>query len=1017
MPTVSPTEASPTHHLSISDGTNTYGFVLVDARGNPNPSAIVRSPVPRTSLKMTQGNTRYADLEFPYTTIAQDDWSGGRGLDNFDLDHTRFADSHRLITRHQNLVMLGPQETYTTGYRNLNQYLPGKVTWQTLTGTTRYVAYKFTTTAAYTAAKVYFWVRRRGTPGTLTCELRSDSPGDPGAVLQTSTATTSDITDTVSRLYLFDIANQALSNATAYWVVIYGAGTDNATNYWQAGTDAADTNNLTEISTAGSTWSDATFDLYFRVVDASTDSGAIFFEYKGAFYCVVNINTGTPRLYINGVRGVATGAGQSTTQLVDTSQAFTTNALTNGILVLVEGTGSNTGRYYSTVSSNTATAIVVSPALTAAPVADDTLYTVVGLNTWTLIASTGLTGPVTSVAIFGEYVYFAQGDGVAIRWMREFNSNGTWSRSFGNDAARMTHLEVVHDPQKGDRLWGASNRDPHGRRSISSSQSENGVLSFPLILDDGEDAWTGAANVTATNDQTDFIEGAGSAKLAVAAAAATGIIGYEATATLNLLYYRTLSFWAKSSVVVTEGDLQMRLSAAADASTSIADFNFPDMAANVWTLVTRPITRAAAFRAVASIGVDMVTDLGAFDLFIDAVMVTPGKAVGTYTQLPTAYGRVNGLEAYGDPEEPRVFMEGQAGHITNGVFTPLPLREMATARSRNNGAASTVHGVYLYFTYLQGLERYYRNNLDDIGPDRDEGLPDARRGPISDLEGYPGRIFASIGVDPTRFSSILDYNRQGWHEFYRAPEIGQSIDELHIQVIPGWTPDRLWFVQGQDLVWLPLPGNTLREDTDTAFTFTHEGTLESGWIYANMQELEKFYNSLKLITLDTSASAQVIEADYRTNETSAWSVLPGTFDAFREEIEFTSTAPPTVTGRRLRTRLRLQTNDNTKTPKLKAAIVEAAVRVPVKYSYTFSYRAADENLDIEGDDDSYTRVETLISQLDTWANSSTVLTMRTMFSPYDNKEVLLDPTSLRPYSVIADDQQEAHVGQLTVIEI
>ena len=252
---------------------------------------------------------------------------------------------------------------------------------------------------------------------------------------------------------------------------------------------------------------------------------------------------------------------------------------------------------------------------------------------------------------------------------------------------------------------------------------------------------------------------------------------------------------------------------------------------------------------------------------------------------------------------------------------------------------------------------------------------------------------------------------------YRADEAGQSIDNIHIQVIPGWNVDRLWFNQGGDLVWIPLPGNTLREDTDTSFRFTHEGTLESSWIYGRMHEIQKIYNSLKLIQIDFVAGAQEIEADYRTDNTTTWTVLPSTFDTFVKEIKFTSTTPPNVTGRRLRFRLRLQTNDNTKTPSVRASIVEAVGRVPIKYSYTFRFVAQDLAKDLEQRDDTYAVVETLMSQLDTWADSVTALTMRSNFSSMDNKSVLLDPAALRPIILMQSEQQERYVGELTLIEV
>ena len=1023
MPTATATEPSPSHHVTLSDGTTTFGFVLVDGQGEINERAITRTSIPPTGTKITQGSTKYADLEFPLVSIAQDDWSSGRGGENFEDDRTRFADSYRLVSRHQSTLMLGPREIYTQGYRDDNQYLPVKtgVTWQSLTGSNRYVAYKFTTTAAYNALRMQVWIRRRGSPGTLTCELRDDNSGDPGSVLKTDTATTSDVTDTISVLYRFAISSQALSNATAYWVVIYGAAGDTSASHWEVGTDAADTNNLTKSSTAGSSWANASYDLYFRVRDDNADKGGRFFEYKGSLYCVKNTDTGTPRLYINGTRGLVLGASQSTTTLGDSAQSWTTDEHKDSVVVLWEGAGSNTGKYFGTITGNTAT-VLTFDAITNTPVADDTTYSIVArpepTGAWSLISGHGLTGPITDVAVFGDYVYFAQGQSILIRSMRQIQRIGSLAYAYANSNTAANFLQVVHDPQKGSRIWSAVDRDSQGRRSVSSSKEEAGALFFALTIEDAEDVWTAGSNTVVTSDDTDYVAGSASVKIVATSAGAAEILAYETITSLSLFAFRTIQWWFKSSIELDAGDLDLRISIASDATSSVKDFPFPEVEADVWTEVTLPFDpNTKDYRKITSIGVEQVTNLADFTLRIDAVIVSPGAEFGDYVQLPKGFGRLTGLEAYGEPEELWVFREGQAGRITNGVFTPLPLREMSNARSRTNGKASTVNGVYLYFSYLQGLQRYYRNNLDDTGPDGDEGLPDNRRGSIGRLLSYPGRIFASIDTDATRYSTILSYNRRGWHEYYRSPEIDQNIDAMYIQTIPGITQDRLWMIQGEDILWLPLPGQTLREDTDTTFIFTHEGTLESGWMSANLRDMEKFYNSLKIITLDTNSGAQIVEADYRTDESATWVVLPSTFGAFRTEVDLTSTTPPNVTGRRLRYRLRLQSNGPFLSPKVKAVVLEAVARVPIKYTDTMAFIAQDLNKDIESRLDSYAATETVVSQLDTWASSATVLVMRSVYSPYDNKEVLLDPASLRPTYVDMGNQQEGHTGQLTVVEI
>jgi hypothetical protein len=166
------------------------------------------------------------------------------------------------------------------------------------------------------------------------------------------------------------------------------------------------------------------------------------------------------------------------------------------------------------------------------------------------------------------------------------------------------------------------------------------------------------------------------------------------------------------------------------------------------------------------------------------------------------------------------------------------------------------------------------------------------------------------------------------------------------------------------------------------------------------------------------ASKQTIEADYQTDgdiETDTWTAINGTFDTVPvEEVGFTSAN--NLTARRLRYRLRFLTTENTKTPKMKAVVVEALGRVAPKWQYSFTFKAKDENLDIEGDDDSYTDISTLITQIDTWAASAVPLTMRCIYSPFDNKTVFAEAAPMRPYAVITDDQVESHVSQMVVYE-
>ena len=105
---------------------------------------------------------------------------------------------------------------------------------------------------------------------------------------------------------------------------------------------------------------------------------------------------------------------------------------------------------------------------------------------------------------------------------------------------------------------------------------------------------------------------------------------------------------------------------------------------------------------------------------------------------------ITGIENYGSPETLWILMTGSIWRIVNDIPERIPIREMSAVRSELNGRAHLVHGVYLYLSLLHSVERYFSNNLDDIGPSRDAGMPANRQGPVADMEGYPGIFFICI---------------------------------------------------------------------------------------------------------------------------------------------------------------------------------------------------------------------------------------------------------------------------------
>ena len=873
---VTDTDPAPSANISLADSSTTVELVLVDREGNEDPRALQRRAQNRTSLKGSTGEGTYSDFEPPYIPVVQNDWSGGRGQEDYERDRSRFFDSYRVNTWMPNQVILGPQEQWTSGYRGANEISAGSIAWQSLTGDERYMARSFNSgSGGITADRAYFWVRRVGTPGNLVVELTNDSPGDPGTARETVTVTPVTFgTDTASVFYSFDWSGtNTLTASTTYWLKIYAASADSVANHWEVGTSTVV--GTTEDSSDNTTWVAAGVGFYYRIIDTDDDRESIFFTYKQGMYMVSKPTDGSAaQLWINGDRGTADSNSGALTTLEDATKSWTTDEFVDGVVILTAGTASEEIINWRLITANDSNTLTITPAWN---ITHDTTteYVIVADNAWREITGHGLTAPVTDVLVSKDIIYFAQGESTNIRRANFATSGGTWTLSYADDSTnKATFMELVEDPVDGQQVWKA-----------------NTLL--------------GTSTVARGNAQS----------------------------------------WA--------------------------------------------------------------TDI----------------TYGTAIVVGNTNTRITGLDKYGSPEVLWVLKEDSQWAVQNDIPDQIPLREMASVQSSKNGKGHLVHGVYLYFSLLHSLERYFRNNLDDVGPSLDFGLPADRQGPIVDMVGYPGVFFNAVDGDTSNYSSILlTSGSRDWHELYRAHQTGQRIRNLYFQVIPGSTVDRLWFSQGTDILWLPFPSDTLDPFRDSNYLFTHEGHLITSWMYADLQDVQKLFKSMKVFAENVTTAAQVIQCDYQTDgatETGTWNNLNGAFDNVPvEEVDLVANqVTSAVTGRRVRFRFRFETNSNTSTPRMKATVAEMLGKVDQKYAYSFAFRAEDFADDLLLQTPSGDRVETLVTQLETWAGAPTPLTFRNLHSPFDSKTVTLTSLELDPISVDPGAQLEKLRGSMTLVEI
>jgi hypothetical protein len=392
----------------------------------------------------------------------------------------------------------------------------------------------------------------------------------------------------------------------------------------------------------------------------------------------------------------------------------------------------------------------------------------------------------------------------------------------------------------------------------------------------------------------------------------------------------------------------------------------------------------------------------------------------TKTQVGDYLTKIIGFESYGSPETPWCLKEDSIYQISEDKPIKIPLGEIASVKSEDNGWAHCTQGVYLYTSLLKSFERYFDKNMDDINPNRDVGMPFNQRGVVSAMVSYPGKIYFSVDAGTAGYSSINVWDGVAFCEYYRG-EYGKRIKSMAIQTVPGSKVDRLWFGESNKIKWLPI---ALVPFDDVSYPSMGEGFLETSWIYSGMQDVYKTYKSLKLFMDGVANPTHYISAYYMKDSDTTWTAISGNFDTVPSE-EINLTTP--ISAKRIKlgllfTSLASTTSTPSGTtsyyiPYLLAWVLTGTISLPVKWVYPLRYVASDEAVDLEGDDDTYQRVETLINQLDTWAANGTPLTLHSTISYIDSKTVIVNPQSVSPISVEADDQVERALASVTFLEV
>jgi hypothetical protein len=392
--------------------------------------------------------------------------------------------------------------------------------------------------------------------------------------------------------------------------------------------------------------------------------------------------------------------------------------------------------------------------------------------------------------------------------------------------------------------------------------------------------------------------------------------------------------------------------------------------------------------------------------------------------------KITGLAAYDDPKTLYVLKEGSLHKVVDNVVYPIPLDEMFAARSEYNGRAHCNSDAYLVFSFGTegGVMRYFRQSIDSIGLNRDLGLKYDNRGPVSSLVSMPGgKIY--MAVKGNVYSGIYYYDNGGRHNIF----IGTAEDEIrnmYVQNIPGQTLDRLWFGMGKNILWMPLLDKPAWAvdyygTTTDGYRFCGDAWLMTSWISASLFDVIKAWYSVKAF-FHYVDEYNWLEISYRTSNTSGWTHLTTALDTMpSESVVLSSATPSSLKSEKIQLRLRLTgiASNTLFTPIITAFVLKCYGIMPPKYAYSWmvNITESEASMDLQGEEISTlgnsASVEAALTVLDGWVSGQTPLTMRSIFSPYDNKTVLLDPIPARSLVMRPEDNIEAHIVAITANEI
>jgi len=443
------------HHVSLSDGTTTVPIILASTDGKIDPYQYTVDAKPDDALQIRQGELEYADLHPNLTSIAQKDFSFGRGFDDFDEQRAGYKDSHLADTTRRTAMYPAGFYSYAKSVRNWAgnwaRYGTGgsELTYVEVEGDPDdgapidipKWATPFVPSATFSCAwaeVVAGQIRARSmwelSPGNydLLLKIYSDVAGAPGTLLSSGTTSLTEGIANQSVAYYQTVRGAmsaySLQAGTTYWFVV---------ELWQyasmlmAGGTGLGSKVYDYTAPAG--WDSCDEDIIFRITDADNDYKPHFQLLKGSVYVGMNYlnETTAPAVYKNGWQGRAEAGSTSTTINVN-GTPFTADEYIGAIAVCVLGKGSDSERPVRMIEDNANNTLVFTTDPWDFTPDTTSIFAIVATEKFSAVTghSWASGNKITDVCSIHNTIYFAMGASKEITALTAYDSSGTWTYEF-----------------------------------------------------------------------------------------------------------------------------------------------------------------------------------------------------------------------------------------------------------------------------------------------------------------------------------------------------------------------------------------------------------------------------------------------------------------------------------------------------------------------------------------------------------------------------------------------------------